>query len=402
MGEEASGMRPGPPANAPAPIGADRRIGWTGPHALLIFAVVALVYAAGAELSWRLFGADNLGLAFFPPAGLTLAALVVLPRRRWWAVLAAVAVAETGIDLAHGLDLGISLGYAAANMVEPTVGALVLARLGRGQPVDLERLPGVFRYLVAAVGIGPAVGAALGGVVRHLEDGTGWLPAALHWWAGDGLAVLAVGTSLLLLGGTTWPRWTPRELAEPLAAMVATLVVSVLAFWRLEAPPTILVLPVLLWVAVRYGVRGVAVASTIIAVVANLATAAGNGPFARMDASPQSRLAWLQLFLATLIVAAWFVAVETRSLVRVRAREEQERAARERAESVRALGALSADLVRAVTVDDVVEVVEDHLRRLVRTDHAVLTRPVGRARGPSDADASPLHAAGGHRRGPSR
>jgi len=73
------------------------------------------------------------------------------------------------------------------------------------------------------------------------------------------------------------------------------------------------------------------------------------------------------------IITAWFLAISTRAVVRARAREEQERAARERAESVRALGALSADLVRAVTVDDVAGVVEDHLRRLVPTDHAVLT-----------------------------
>lgn len=366
-------MRPSAPANASdETAGGGGRLG-TG-SSVVVFLAVAVAYAVGADLSWRLFGADNLGLAFFPPAGITLAALVLLPRRRWWAVVAAVLVAETGVDVAHGLDLGIALGYAAANVVEPVTGALVLARLCRGERVDLERFPGVARFLAAAVVVGPGVGAAVGGLVRHLEDdGTGWLPAALHWWAGDGLGVLAVGTSILLVGGTTWPRWPARELAEPAAAMAAMVVASVVAFWLTDRPPTILVLPVLVYVAVRCGVRGVAVASTILAVVANLATAAGRGPFADMDVSTQSRLAWLQLFLATLIVTVWLLAVETRALVRVRAREEQERAARKRAESVRGLGALSADLVRAVTVEDVVGVVEDHLRRLVPTDHAVLT-----------------------------
>ncbi|MEZ5410107.1 MAG: SpoIIE family protein phosphatase [Acidimicrobiales bacterium] len=339
----------------------------------MIFLVVAVAYAATADLTWRLLGADNLGLAFFPPAGVTLAALVLSPRRRWWEVVAAVLVAETGVDLAHGLGLGPALGYAAANAIEPLVGAFVLARLGRGRPLDLERFPGVLRFLVAAVGIGPAVGAALGSAVRRAAEGTAWLPAAMHWWAGDGLAVLAVGTAILMLGDGDRPRPDARELAEPVAAMAATLVVSVLAFWQWKVPPAILVLPVLVWVAVRCGVRGVSVASTIIAVVANLATAAGRGPFADLDMSTPTRLAWLQLLLATLIVTAWLLAIETKALGRVRAREEQERAARERAESVRAIGELSADLVRAVTVDDVVHVAEDHLRRLVPADHAVLT-----------------------------
>ena len=366
-------MRRSPPANSPSPTGTGGRVSGAGWPPGVIFLVVAVAYAAGADLAWRLFGADNLGFAFFPPAGITLAALVLLPRRRWWPVIAAVLVAETGVDLAHGLGLGTALGYAVANAVEPTVGALVLARLSRGRPVDLERFRGVFHFLVAAVGIGPAVGGALGAAVRRGAEGTAWLPAALHWWAGDGLAVLALGTAILVLGNDDQPQRSARDLAEPAAAMAVTLVVSVLAFWQWQVPPALLVLPVLVWVAVRFGVRGVAVASTIIAVVANLATAAGRGLFGGMDMSTPSQLAMLQLLLAILIVTAWFLAIETKALVRAQAREEQERAARERAESVRALGALSADLVRAVTVDDVVQVAEDHLRRLVPADHAVLT-----------------------------
>ncbi len=274
-------MRPSAPANASEEIVDGGGIPGIGSSVIVVFLAVTVAYAVGADLSWRLFGADNLGLAFFPPAGVTLAALVLLPRRRWWAVVAAVLVAETGIDLVHGLDLGIALGYAGANIVEPVTGALLLTRLCRGQRVDLERFPGVARFLVAAVAVGPGAGAAVGGLVRHLDDGTGWLPAALNWWAGDGLGVLAVGASILLVSGTTWPQRPARELAEPAAAMVAMVVASLVAFWWTDRPPTILVLPVLVYVAVRCGVRGVAVASTILAVVANLATAADRGPFAK-------------------------------------------------------------------------------------------------------------------------
>lgn len=378
-------MGPSPSANAPARSAQSaearwtRWTRWTGWSSLVIFAVTTVAYAAGADLAWLLFGADNLGLAFFPPAGLTLAALVLLPRRRWWAVVAAVLVAETGVDLVNGIELGIALGYAAANAIEPVVGALVLARLNRGRPLDLERFPGALRYLVAAAGIGPAVGAAVGAVMRQLQGGEAWFPGAVQWWAGDGLAVVAVGTSILLLAGAPHRRWTLRSLAEPAGTAAAAVAVSMVAFWWMDSPPTIFVLPLLVWVAVRTGVRGVAATSTVIAVVANLATASGRGPFATMPVSTHSRLAWLQLFLATVIITAWFLAIGTKALVQARTREEQERAGRERAESVRALGALSADLVRAVTVEDVVGVVEDHLRRLVPTDHAVLTLYDGEA-----------------------
>jgi hypothetical protein len=43
---------------------------------------VALAYLAGAVLSWQSFGA-GLGPAFFPPAGVTVAAMLMTPRSRW-------------------------------------------------------------------------------------------------------------------------------------------------------------------------------------------------------------------------------------------------------------------------------------------------------------------------------
>ena len=80
---------------------------------LSTFAIVLLCYVVGAWLSWQSFGAET-GLAFFPPAGVTVAAMVVLPRRTWWAVVAAVVVGEFGVDLAHGLSLAATGGYVAA------------------------------------------------------------------------------------------------------------------------------------------------------------------------------------------------------------------------------------------------------------------------------------------------
>ena len=56
-----------------------------------LFAIVASAYAIGAELSWQSFSS---GAAFgFPPAGVTVAALLLTNRRRWPAVVAAIIVA---------------------------------------------------------------------------------------------------------------------------------------------------------------------------------------------------------------------------------------------------------------------------------------------------------------------
>ena len=105
-------------------------------------------------------------------SGTDLAALAVIVVLL---ALAAVLVAETGVDLVHGLDLGFALGYAAANVIEPVTGALLLSRLCGGQRVDLERSAGVARFLVAAVVVGPGAGAALEERVADEHDA---IPAA--------------------------------------------------------------------------------------------------------------------------------------------------------------------------------------------------------------------------------
>ncbi|MEZ5098273.1 MAG: MASE1 domain-containing protein [Thermoleophilia bacterium] len=119
-------------------------------------ATVAGAYALGSQIAYWWFGATGVNASFFPAAGVTVAALVLTDRRRWPVVLAAAATAEVAVDLAHGLGIGASLGYAAANCAQPLLGALLLARLG-GRP-DLGRLRGLGAFVLAGVVAGPALG----------------------------------------------------------------------------------------------------------------------------------------------------------------------------------------------------------------------------------------------------
>src|SRR5262245_14281512 len=96
--------------------------------ALAIFLIVGVAYGVFAQMAWSLYGASDIGVSFFPAAGITLGALATLPRRRWPWVLAAVAIAEIVVDLSNGVALGATLGFATANALEPLVGALVIGR----------------------------------------------------------------------------------------------------------------------------------------------------------------------------------------------------------------------------------------------------------------------------------
>src|SRR4051794_34010852 len=207
-----------PGHDAPHPAGRPRVPRWAG----LLAAAVGLgcLYALGALLPFWFLSSPDAGAAFFPSAGVTLAALALTPPRRWPLFLAAVAVAEVTVDLTHDQTVPMALGFAAANVVEPLLGAATL-RTAKQRAGSLRAELLVF--LGCAVVLGPLVGGAIGGLVATWGgDGGAWGALAGRWWVGGALGGLVGGPPLLAWGrGGGWgarPRsgtpsgswWWPR------------------------------------------------------------------------------------------------------------------------------------------------------------------------------------------------
>jgi signal transduction histidine kinase len=272
-------------------------------------AAVALgvLYAAGALLPFHFLSSPEAGAAFFPSAGLTLAALVLTPRRTWPLWLAAVAVAEITVDLTHGQTVPMALGFATANVVEPVLGAALLGvAVWRADNLRTRLL----LFVVCAVIVGPMVGGAIGGAVATWwGDGTAWAPIAGRWWLGDAIGVLVVATPIL-----AWkrpPPFGPRQRAAEIAltTALATVIVLVPALaWH--HPLVYAVLPVLMWAALRGGVRTVTVAGLGVAFAVDWAAVTGRASQLLDDGSPDAQLVQVQLFLGVTLLAALFLAVE--------------------------------------------------------------------------------------------
>src|SRR5215470_12999596 len=161
-----------------------------------LFAVIAGAYVVGAELAWHHFSS---GLAFgYPPSGVDVAALLLVARRRWPVVIAAMVVCEVGVDLQHHLTLAVALGVALANVVEPVTGASFVRWFCAGRRPDLGTRLGLGRFLLGAAVLGPVVGGLIGASVSWAGTGGWWPGLVLQWWAGDGIAVLVVGGTVLL------------------------------------------------------------------------------------------------------------------------------------------------------------------------------------------------------------
>jgi signal transduction histidine kinase len=281
---------------------------------LALAVVVGGIYALGALLTFWYFSAPETGVAFFPPAGLTLATLLLTRRRTWPLWLAAFAVAEIWIDLAHGQTLFMAVGFATANVVEPLIGASLflvgMKRQGSAPRRDL------LRYIVCAVVIGPIVGATIGGLVTVIAGTGAFASTAAKWWLGDALGVLVVATPIL-----AWKRRdfypTRAGLPETIGIALVAVALTVIPSIHYDASFTYMVAGVLMLAALRGGPFGVGVSGFAVGFAASWVVATGHAHALLTLAAPQDALVDTQLFIGVTILAALTLAVEVAERTRI-------------------------------------------------------------------------------------
>ena len=226
---------------------------------MLLCVAVFAGYLVGSELAFRLAEAADLRAVLFIPAGITAAALIRTPRRWWPWILLAAAAAELIQDLRAGLSAFESLGFVAANVVEPLLAALALRRLA-GPRLDLALRKHVGWFLVFAVGAAPLVGGLIGALSDHALGGNRFGETFVQWWLGDGLGVLLVG-SLILVWQSSPDRTQMLGLwGLPLLASTVAGTAAVMAFSDL--PLLFVVLTGVVVAGAQFGVRAVAVNAT--------------------------------------------------------------------------------------------------------------------------------------------
>lgn len=268
--------------------------------------LVTVAYLGLAQYILVLNDPVQLGAGFWPAAGLSLALLLLLPTRRWPWVLAGVAIGEFGGDLAHGYPIGGIGFWTAGNVVEPLIGAALVRRFSSpdGALAPARRLVG---FLLFAVLAGPLVGATIGSLGTILFFGTPPDQVWPKYVVGDALGVLVMAPILL-----TWGVPRPHRSAfEGTALLLTSFSMTVLVFqnWAVSWDVTLpyLIVPFLMWAALRFGMRGTAIVGFVVANVANWATATGYGPFA-IAGGTEHAVTLLQIFLVISLTSALVLA----------------------------------------------------------------------------------------------
>jgi len=318
-------------------------------YAAGLFGWVALPYLAGSVLSWQTFGA-GIGPAFFPGAGVTVAAMLLNRRSLWPVIVAAIVVAELAVDLRYGAALSTSAGFAVANSVEPLVGASLVRAWCKGPP-DLRERNDLARFVAGAMILGPLAGAVIGAAVTAFNNHAWSMITLLHWWAGDGVGVLMIGAPILL-----WPLQShllrARKL-ETLGVLVAMGGLTVVSF-RLELPPALFLLPVMAWAALRLEVIGAALGGAVLAFTANVMANAGYSKFENLDLRAPGQLAISQAFIAVVVVVAMLTAQEAAGRITAVEQRQAERRERARLETLANLGQLLSGAFTQKQIGDAV------------------------------------------------
>ncbi|HEX6876726.1 MAG TPA: EAL domain-containing protein [Nocardioidaceae bacterium] len=263
----------------------------------LAFVAVGLSYLTLTQLAMSLQGPGPQVPVLWPAAGLSLAALMLLPTDRWIWALGAIALAELAGDVAWGYSVAVTFGWILSSAVLPLVGAVLLRRFGNpsGSLVPARQL---VLFLGFGVVVGPVAGsfiaAGVSALARFGEFPTLWS----GYFVGDALGVLVL-TPLLVArpaGGPARPR---RELT---ALVLSTTLACTAVFtdfggsWIVTMPYVIV--PFFAWAALRFGTFGTACLSLGVTVLAGAFTAMGQGPFALAGGPEGAAVTLLQVFLA--------------------------------------------------------------------------------------------------------
>jgi len=277
------------------------------PRVLVIrLLLLALAYFITGRLGLLLpfFGASI--TLIWLPTGIAVAALLRWGYGCWPGIFLGAAVTNFSIDASPLLDSSIALG----NTLGPLLAVWLLRQLKFHHTVDRAR-DILFLGLAAAVGMlvsasGGVSSLVIFGALSRQDAGMAWL----SWWAGDFAGVLLAAPLLLNISRAELAELWKQRL-EFLAWCLATLA----AGWGIfvlnndasgySLPLVFMLLPLVVWLAMRFGVVGSSLGLLLPAIIAVLATSLGLGPFHIEDSRQGLLLLWL--FLATLVMIGLMV-----------------------------------------------------------------------------------------------
>ncbi|OWV82471.1 ATPase [Rhizobium sp. R634] len=288
---------------------------WSHRPRFLYLALFFLGYVLACGFAQSLAIVPGTGISIWPPGGLFVATLILAPRRSWpWWILSGCLAEMFANALWFFSPVLAALLIYVGNALGAVVAAWLVNRTLK-HPVRMETLQEVLTFVILAAGIAPIVSATIGSAtlawfaIQSQSFATAW-PL---WWVGDATGVLIVAPLALVLFHS-WRGKTRFSAAQWVEACVLGLIFLGVAALSLSGylPFAYIIMPPLLWAAVRFEFKGAAVSLALLALITAIFTITGAGQFAGDPESQRHRQVMLQLFLAISAFSALIVAAISR------------------------------------------------------------------------------------------
>jgi PAS domain S-box-containing protein len=279
------------------------------PRTLMLALVVGCAYCAGTRLGLLLTPPDRPISTLWPPNALLFAALLLTPVRTWPMLLAVVLPAHLFVQLRSGIPPLTAAGWYVTNVGEALLGAVCLRRFSVGHRMAAHTLFESFRGVIFFV----LLGVVLAPVVTSFLDitvviGTGWGAHFWRLWLDRCLSNMLANLTLIppiVVIASKWRsiRTGARGYVEASMILAAVVLIVGIVFGAEGANYSVvqliyLLLPVLLWAAVRLGSAGVSVSLLLVALFSIWNAMHGRGPFGPHASDVLS----LQIFLCAIDV----------------------------------------------------------------------------------------------------
>lgn len=287
-----------------------RRRGFPGPREIAFSLALAAVYFVAGKLGLRLAFVHPSATALWPPAAIALTALLVLGYRVWPGIFLGAFL----VNLTTAGSIATSLGIAMGNTLEGVLGAYLVNRFAGGRKA-FEHARNFFKFAFLAgmvsTTVSPTVGIttlSLGGFANWAHFGAIWMT----WWLGDAVAVVTVAPFLLLWIRSPRVRWNTNRIFEATVSFTTLCLVSEIVFGGLFSfhsknyPLGFVCIPILIWIAFRFGQRECATAIVALSGIALWGSLHGAGPF--VTEVQHEPLLFLQAFLGVVAVMTLAIA----------------------------------------------------------------------------------------------
>ena len=287
-----------------------------------------------AQLGTLLSVSQSTYVSFWLPAGLYLGVLLLNETRDWpWFVLAAIP-SNFLFDWLSGTPIGANVGFDSADTLEALAGAWLVRRFVADRP-RLTTLKEFFGLAGYGAILSPVVGASIGAAALTLSGiSQSFLGSWITWWSNSAMAILLV-TPLMLVWFTTSGHKERPFATRGYFLEVALLTGALIGFsWYMlvmdrgiNGPYKPLLLLLLLWAGLRFGLRGATAANFFFALLMAFFTTHFLKGLTTADAASGAYLIPMRSFLmmSVVIVLIPTIVVAERNLKVVDLKDSEER-----------------------------------------------------------------------------